>query len=71
MHHASLDADQRFYRQFVLLAGTTIGLLAFISAAVGLLVGMGSDELPGVSLVVLHRLSATSGRRVDREDDCL
>ncbi|VDB85235.1 unnamed protein product [Peniophora sp. CBMAI 1063] len=34
--------------QFVLLAGTTIGLLAFFSAAVGLLVGMGSDELPGV-----------------------
>ena len=48
MRHANPNADQRYYRQFVLLAGTTIGLLAFISAAVGLLVGMGSDELPGV-----------------------
>ena len=48
MRRVDPDADQLPYRQFVLLAGTTIGLLAFISAAVGLLVGMGSDELPGV-----------------------
>jgi len=33
---------------FVLLAGTTIGVLAVIIGSISLLIGMGSEQLPGV-----------------------
>ena len=44
---AQILTDGLIGNSFFSLVHTTIGLLGVISAAVGLLVGMGSDELPG------------------------